>query len=74
MFRAHWCRSSRRGSTINEGDSLRWLSRFSYMFGDREAADAYGEQAVSLLDAHHPDPSSLWHTPIGRSSKCLRVG
>jgi DNA-binding CsgD family transcriptional regulator/tetratricopeptide (TPR) repeat protein len=40
---------------LREGDSFRWLSRFSYIQGEREAADRYGETAVALLQ---PLPSS----------------
>ncbi len=39
-----------QGNTAKEGDSLRWLSRLAYLVGDREAADAFGEQAVALLE------------------------
>lgn len=38
------------GNTLKEGDSLRWLSRFAYLLGDREAADMFGAQAVALLE------------------------
>ncbi|WP_442921285.1 helix-turn-helix transcriptional regulator [Mesorhizobium sp. ISC11] len=39
------------GNTLKEGDSLRWLSRFAYLLGDRPAADLFGAQAVALLEA-----------------------
>ncbi|UDL87361.1 LuxR C-terminal-related transcriptional regulator [Mesorhizobium sp. PAMC28654] len=38
------------GNTLKEGDSLRWLSRFAYLLGDRQAADLFGAQAVALLE------------------------
>jgi len=37
------------GDRLKEGDCLRCLSRFSYLVGDREAADRFGAQAVELL-------------------------
>lgn len=42
------------GNTLKEGDSLRWLSRFAYLLGDRQAADLFGAQAVALLEAVPP--------------------
>ncbi|WP_245462544.1 helix-turn-helix transcriptional regulator [Mesorhizobium sp. M7A.F.Ca.CA.002.15.1.1] len=39
------------GNTLKEGDSLRWLSRFAYLLGDRPAADLFGARAVALLEA-----------------------
>ncbi|RVA09447.1 helix-turn-helix transcriptional regulator, partial [Mesorhizobium sp. M7D.F.Ca.US.004.03.1.1] len=39
-----------QGNRAKEGDSLRWLSRFAYLMGDRKAADVFGEQAVALLE------------------------
>ncbi|UVK57012.1 LuxR C-terminal-related transcriptional regulator [Mesorhizobium sp. AR02] len=38
------------GNTLKEGDSLRWLSRFAYLLGDRQAADIFGARAVALLE------------------------
>ncbi|WP_256753356.1 helix-turn-helix transcriptional regulator [Mesorhizobium sp. Mes31] len=38
------------GDTLKEGDSLRCLSRFAYLLGDRTSADAFGAQAVALLE------------------------
>ena len=38
------------GNKLKEGDSLRWLSRFAYLLGDRQAADMFGAQAVTLLE------------------------
>ncbi len=42
------------GNTLKEGDSLRWLSRFAYLLGDRQAADLFGAQAVALLETVPP--------------------
>lgn len=42
------------GDSLKEGDSLRWLSRFAYLLGDRQAADRFGAQAVALLEAVGP--------------------
>ena len=39
------------GDRIREGDSLRWLSRLSYLDGNRIDADLFGGQAVELLEA-----------------------
>lgn len=38
------------GNTLKEGDSLRCLSRFAYLMGDRQSADLFGAQAVALLE------------------------
>lgn len=46
------------GDRLREGDSLRCLSRFSYLVGDREAADRFGAQAVALLETA-PDSAEL---------------
>ncbi len=39
---------------IGEGACLRWLSRLSYLAGDREAADRYGQAAVAVLEPAGP--------------------
>ncbi|PBC11157.1 LuxR family transcriptional regulator [Mesorhizobium sp. WSM3859] len=46
------------GDRVKEGDSLRCLSRFAYLLGDRGAADRFGEQAVELLETA-PDSAEL---------------
>ncbi|CDX49270.1 Transcriptional regulator, LuxR family [Mesorhizobium plurifarium] len=46
------------GDRLKEGDSLRCLSRFAYLLGDRESADRFGEQAVELLETA-PDSAEL---------------
>ena len=46
------------GDRLKEGDSLRCLSRFAYLVGDREAADRFGAQAVGLLETA-PDSAEL---------------
>lgn len=38
------------GETLREGESLRWLSRLSYLAGNREDSERYGKQAVALLE------------------------
>lgn len=38
------------GDRLAEGDSLRWLSRLSYLAGNREEADRSAAQAVALLE------------------------
>ena len=42
------------GDRLMEGDSLRWLSRLSYLAGNRTAADAYGNEAIALLETETP--------------------
>lgn len=44
------------GDTLREGDSLRCLSRFAYLVGDREQADLFGAQAVELLEQAPASP------------------
>jgi predicted ATPase/DNA-binding CsgD family transcriptional regulator len=52
---------------LKEGDSLRWLSRLSYLFGDRVAADAYGLQALELLERLPPSPElALAHSNLAQ--------
>ncbi|RAZ71197.1 helix-turn-helix transcriptional regulator [Mesorhizobium atlanticum] len=46
------------GDRVKEGDSLRCLSRFAYLLGDRGAADRFGQQAVELLETA-PDSAEL---------------
>lgn len=44
------------GNTLKEGDSLRCLSRFAYLMGDRQAADLFGAEAVALLETAPAGP------------------
>ena len=44
------------GDRLKEGDSLRCLSRFAYLLGDREAAERLGAQAVELLETAPDSP------------------
>ncbi|WP_407046014.1 helix-turn-helix transcriptional regulator [Mesorhizobium abyssinicae] len=44
------------GDRLREGDSLRCLSRFAYLVGDREQADLFGAQAVELLETAPAGP------------------
>jgi predicted ATPase/DNA-binding CsgD family transcriptional regulator len=44
----------RQGQILQEGDGLRWLSRFSYLNGDRLSADRYGAEAARLLETAAP--------------------
>jgi ATP/maltotriose-dependent transcriptional regulator MalT len=44
------------GMRLQEGDTLRWLSRFSWFVGRRAQADEYAEAAVAVLDALPPGP------------------
>lgn len=51
------CRLRRsQGDKLKEGDGLRWLSRFSYVLGDRASADKYGQEAIELLQTVPPGP------------------
>jgi DNA-binding CsgD family transcriptional regulator/tetratricopeptide (TPR) repeat protein len=38
------------GKPVREGESLRWLSRLSYLAGNRRDSDSYGIKAVELLE------------------------
>ncbi|HEX5380198.1 MAG TPA: AAA family ATPase [Phenylobacterium sp.] len=44
----------RNGQTLLEGDGLRWLSRLSYLTGDRLTADRYAAEAMRLLETAPP--------------------
>ena len=44
------------GNNRKQGDALRWLSRLSYLAGDRAAADDFGRQAAELLAPLPPGP------------------
>ncbi len=44
------------GDRVREGDSLRWLSRYSYLAGRRDDTDRYGDLAVELLETEAPGP------------------
>jgi len=44
------------GDRLREGDCVRWLSRFSYLAGERMAADSYAREAVELLLTVPPGP------------------
>jgi predicted ATPase/DNA-binding CsgD family transcriptional regulator len=44
----------RLGASLNEGKSLRWLSRLSYLAGNRKDSDRYGIEAVKLLETLPP--------------------
>lgn len=39
-----------RGDTVREGDSTRWLSRLSWLAGDRRSAETYALEAVAHLE------------------------
>jgi len=44
----------RLGNRVLEGDALCWLSRLSYLNGQRRDADAYGAEAIAMLEAEPP--------------------
>lgn len=49
-----WHRNA--GDRVEEGDSLRWLSRFSYLAGRRDDTDRYGYLAIAVLQTQTPGP------------------
>jgi len=44
------------GARLQEGDTLRWLSRLSWFAGDRTEANQYGTDAVTTLESLPPGP------------------
>ncbi|AMJ62295.1 ATP-binding protein [Bosea sp. PAMC 26642] len=44
------------GDRAKEGDGRRWLSRLSYLAGNRIDADQFGQEALSLLEPLGPSP------------------
>jgi tetratricopeptide (TPR) repeat protein len=48
------------GDRESEGTTLRWLSRLSWFAGDNPAAEAYGDDAVSILSALPPGLALAW--------------
>src|SRR5258706_2160141 len=44
------------GQRIKEGDTLRWMSRLSWIAGRHEEASQYGIDAVATLDSLPPSP------------------
>lgn len=44
----------RMGDRLKEGDSIRWLSRLAWYNGQTEPAEAYADEAISVLDALPP--------------------
>ncbi len=44
------------GDTVLEGDTVRWLSRMSYLNGCRDDAESYGTEAIALLETQPPGP------------------
>lgn len=44
------------GLRLQEGDTLRWLSRFSWFVGRRAEAEQYAAEAVAVLDPLPPGP------------------
>lgn len=44
------------GARMQEGDTLRWLSRLTWFAGDRQAAREYGADAITVLESLPPSP------------------
>lgn len=44
------------GDVLMEGDTVRWLSRMSYLDGCRDNAELYGTEAITLLETQPPGP------------------
>lgn len=44
------------GAELRRGDNLRWLSRLSWGVGHRKEAEAYGAEAVTVLENLPPGP------------------
>ncbi|MGC4077551.1 MAG: AAA family ATPase [Rubrivivax sp.] len=41
---------------LMEGDTVRWLSRLSYLNGKRDDAETFGTEAIALLETQTPGP------------------
>lgn len=48
------------GDKIRQGDNLRWMSRFAWYLGDKEKADACGNEAIEVLEALPVSPELAW--------------
>ena len=48
------------GNKIRQGDNLRWLSRLNWYLGRNEEAEAYGSEAIKLLEALPAGPELAW--------------
>jgi DNA-binding CsgD family transcriptional regulator len=44
------------GARLQEGDTLRWMSRLTWFAGQRAQSDRYGEEAVTTLESLPPGP------------------
>jgi DNA-binding CsgD family transcriptional regulator len=48
------------GNKLRQGDNLRWMSRFAWYLGDKEKADACGNEAIKVLEALPVSPELAW--------------
>ena len=75
-------RYEQQGELLKVGDCLRWISRFSYLNGNRVAAEAHATAAVQLLSARPPggelamalSNQSQLAAMADRVDECLRAG
>ena len=44
------------GNKLRQGDNLRWMSRFAWYLGRNEEAEAFGDEAIALLEALPESP------------------
>lgn len=75
-------RYEQRGDLLKVGDCLRWISRFSYLNGNRVAAEVSAAEAVRLLSSQPPggelamalSNQSQLASMADRVDECLRAG
>jgi DNA-binding CsgD family transcriptional regulator/tetratricopeptide (TPR) repeat protein len=48
------------GNRLRQGDCLRWMSRFAWYLGDKQKADACGDEAIEVLEALPVSPELAW--------------
>ena len=48
------------GNQIRQGDNLRWMSRLAWYLGRKDEAEAYGTEAIKLLEALPVSPELAW--------------
>lgn len=48
------------GNKLRQGDNLRWQSRFAWYLGRNDEAEAFGHEAITLLEALPESPELAW--------------